>query len=470
MRRLITSGLGLKAWPWLRGVDANWRRTFGVPPPYEPFERVLLARQPSGAASTVFYPLVQGYVMFAGGGLGSATGIWCGSKLKPVGLACYSRMVSHSDDNVQGFTNLAPRWALMAGGCESFDRLDNGTDISVAKSRGMLRPLSYAPYTVGAPTTVLKAEWVSLNKMYDVGGDGVLTLEQDAGWAAWAPGLAGAGLGNYPNWVSYPGDNDLYWMRIMPWRSALMWGFDETFHTDRRSYMADMIVIYDDTLLDTYAPPAVVPEGTIDWAGSNLMGYYDPAQSFTQGSSVYRDLSGRNNDLTIGAATYETANGGRFTGSAQAANSYNVSRECKNVTMSMWVYVSANQNWIMMLNGTGADGFGFGQGTASSWDVAGSNLRVLFGGVAFMNAGVMTGLPGWKLITMRIDSAGKVRMFINGASFYNNATYVAGYGSSQLLMQGVAGAMWGVSAVWDSALTDQQILDNFNNTKARYGL
>lgn len=190
------------------------------------------------------------------------------------------------------------------------------------------------------------------------------------------------------------------------------------------------------------------------------------------GSTVY-DLVGNQNGTLINGVGYSSSDGGYFT--FNGVNHYidlginTVIQPTTERTVSVWVYVSAN-------------GAIFSDYTVSTLrdgillhrDLAGGK-SFLFGSSGFQSINQILSLNTWYYVTFKFDGS-NITNYINGV--LNNTS-----AQTQTLINGVNRTTLGDSyptdfplngrisqcKIYDVALSDADVLTDFNEFKSRYG-
>jgi len=195
--------------------------------------------------------------------------------------------------------------------------------------------------------------------------------------------------------------------------------------------------------------------------------------SYVSGSTIWNDLSGNSNNGTLtNGPTFSSANGGAIV--FDGVDDYvNLGRpailDLTTLTLSAWVLTTANVNQIVI-----------GKSYLSSYymNIAPNVKKFAF----WTNANQLVsttisaiGNPAWCNIVATINSTSK-NMYFNGiidssttgetVGIDSNDVYI---GNSQAVSQPFLGNIASVQ-IYNRALSAQEVAQNYNATKTRYGL
>jgi hypothetical protein len=219
--------------------------------------------------------------------------------------------------------------------------------------------------------------------------------------------------------------------------------------------------------------PPIVTNGLI---------FHVDAASYTGGSTL-PDLSGNGNTVTmINSPTYSSNNGGYI----QLTTSQHLRTEASRVnvvrplTAEIWVYMESTNRFSLMhkdsqysidIKDTG-NSYAYADGSTWSYATYGTRSAA---GIGTRNV--------WKQIVYTKDSSNTVRVYVNGvlqdtrtgfgSSFSNNTNplWLTGYGgsTSSLPSPGMQGR-FAIARMYNRQISDAEVSQNFNATKARFGL
>jgi hypothetical protein len=214
---------------------------------------------------------------------------------------------------------------------------------------------------------------------------------------------------------------------------------------------------------------------------TNLLLYYDfgNASSYSGSGTVVYDLSGNSNTGNIqGSPVYSGSNGGIF--NFTAAGQYIAT------SFKMPVAPRSHGYWVKFNSVTGTSG-----GVAISGTQEGgayTYLGIKEGGEIYYYIGSSTGeyTPGfgviagtWFHLFQTITANGTVNIYKNGVAGFTATGVNVGNAATANFGVGALGgggysfgaptASLGKVTVYNIALTTQQVLDNFNADKSRYG-
>jgi len=197
------------------------------------------------------------------------------------------------------------------------------------------------------------------------------------------------------------------------------------------------------------------------------------------GNNKWYDLSGNDNNGTLyGGVTYNAANGGALSfdgssGYADAGNgaSLNITG---NLTIDACVYPkSTSVGTVVGKNGSYYLAFGSSQVTQTQHIGAGIYSGSTW---AWLNGGTLISINQWQCIAVRYDGSTE-KVYLNGVEDGSTAkTGVTGVGGAADIGYGSPGLNQYFNGfiskvrIYDRALSADEILQNFNALKGRYGL
>lgn len=220
-----------------------------------------------------------------------------------------------------------------------------------------------------------------------------------------------------------------------------------------------------------FVPPTPSPVIT-----SNLRVNLDAA-NYTSGST-WSDSSGNGLNATLfNNPTYTASNGSYFTfnGTNQYATTSTASTATSNVTMQVWVNITTPNKGCFVSNGnnSGSNGYGVGIGI-NTVDSIGSNLVGLISNVTWLPTGV-TLSAGWQLISMVLTTSNTILLYINGTQAGSWTNQISSVVGGLVIANEVGGARYysgkiGQVLLYTTALSQSQIVQNYDAIRARYGV
>jgi hypothetical protein len=192
-------------------------------------------------------------------------------------------------------------------------------------------------------------------------------------------------------------------------------------------------------------------------------------------------MSGFNNSGSlVNGPTYNTANGGNivFDGVDDYATTNLITIGTNNTTNIIWYkWNGVNQARVLSYIGeTGANGMGFFINNGSS-AVSGNKISVLYGGISF-NA-IDTGTRFGTLVSdvytqLTITRDGTTTRLYQDSIFLGSTTATPNGSSSNLIFSlgefACAAGSVSITMAYNRALSIQEIQQNFNAQKSRFGL
>lgn len=209
---------------------------------------------------------------------------------------------------------------------------------------------------------------------------------------------------------------------------------------------------------------------------NGLVLYLDAANylSYTSGSTTWRDLSSSNNSGSlVNGPTFSSGNGGSIV--FDGVNDYVVVDstvyDLNKGTLSIW-FKRAGATYIII----GSYG-GSGNQRTPTFYQTGNNIGWEFGSLTGKNTGISFTDDTWFNMVMTFDSSYNVNVYVNGTlagtgtssnpgGFFNQFT-IGRYGNY--------GSFFGkgnfaTTQVYNRALSAQEVLQNYNAQKTRFGL
>ena len=204
--------------------------------------------------------------------------------------------------------------------------------------------------------------------------------------------------------------------------------------------------------------------------------------SYPGSGTTWTDLSGNGNDGTLkNGPTYSSDVGGAivFDGADDYVDTNLFLNTTTNVTIQGWVNISTTSlKGAFIKVGTESNGYAIGVG-GSHFDVAGNQIIGLFSSSRWITTGINYG-TGWKFFTLTLSAT-------SVPTIYLNSTLIGSYAGSNPITpssgvylgraigdepsgnRAFAGSM--VQAViYNRVLTPEEIQQNYNVTKTRFGL
>lgn len=204
------------------------------------------------------------------------------------------------------------------------------------------------------------------------------------------------------------------------------------------------------------------------------------AKSYSGSGTTWTDLSGNSNSVTLqNSPTYSSSNAGYFSfnGSNQYATGTNVSsvQITGNLTLSAWVVLgdSSYQGIISKMNSSVYNGYGLVKiaGYFSFWTASGNAYTYTYSDTTY------TSNNNWFHV-VGVRTAGVNRLFVNGVKQIDSQSpglsdsgdaFVIGryYGG---VNNYYASGKIAFASIQNIALTDAQVLQNYNALRGRFGL
>jgi hypothetical protein len=210
-------------------------------------------------------------------------------------------------------------------------------------------------------------------------------------------------------------------------------------------------------------------------------------ESYLGSGTVWRDLAGSNNGTLTNGPTFSSANGGGivFDGSDDYISITNNStlRPTTELTIEYIIKGITPNGWCPIIGYGNGD---YTNGNYLCWVEAGGALQSLCridnGGVLeyrqYSSIGISTATQKYMSFTMKIGDS--IKSYYNGVNTNTHINLPAGgsfyYGGTSSPYQiGGAGAVWLNGSVsflklYNRALTSQEILQNYNALKGRFGI
>ena len=226
----------------------------------------------------------------------------------------------------------------------------------------------------------------------------------------------------------------------------------------------------------------LVKNGLENIVTTNLQLYYDAGlyNSYVGTGTSVIDLSGNNRTGTLingtgfissGVGTFDFDGSDDYITSSLATNATN------NVTIDAW-FNSDNVNQagqMIVYNGSDSGGNGFGVSINYEGSTSG-NIYVLYGALSWFDTGIPVSSGIWYHVAMTISGT-SLKVYLNGLQVYttttsnpNQPTLYTNVGRNDYTAARYFNGKIPIARVYTSALTAQQILQNYNAQKGRFGV
>ena len=219
--------------------------------------------------------------------------------------------------------------------------------------------------------------------------------------------------------------------------------------------------------------PKIITDGLV----MNLSAF--DRNSYVSGSTTWNDVSGQgNNGTLVNGPTFNSGNGGSivFDGTNDYVNTTYTANTLNNTTQNVWYkWDGVNQIKVLTyLGNSSTNGFGFLIHDGGSSGNIGNKVGILYGGAVYnaITPNFATLTASWAYFTI-IRTSTTTTLYVNGVliGFTNTtpnlgATYEFDYGD---VTAGASGSVGSIS-FYNRALSFQEVLQNYNATKSRFGL
>jgi hypothetical protein len=215
---------------------------------------------------------------------------------------------------------------------------------------------------------------------------------------------------------------------------------------------------------------------------NRLVMYLDAAntRSYPGTGTTWTDLSQyKSNGTLTNGPTFSSTNGGGivFDGTNNfvlLTSGAALLTQTSNITMEIWFYkTGTGLNYRLFYNGnSGANGYGFYTGVCSTPTTL---LGILFGGVACNVVSTTVAINTWYHAVFTNTSGNVNTLYLNGVSVstatqtYAAPTTETTIGAATNASNAYAGRI-AIAKLYNRALTATEVLQNYNSTKARFGL
>ena len=226
----------------------------------------------------------------------------------------------------------------------------------------------------------------------------------------------------------------------------------------------------------------LVKNGLENIVTTNLQLYYDSGlyNSYVGTGTSVIDLSGNNRTGTLingtgfissGVGTFDFDGSDDYITSSLATNATN------NVTIDAWFNSDnvSQAGQMIVYNGSDNGGNGFGVSINYEGSTSG-NIYVLYGALSWFDTGIPVSSGIWYHVAMTISGT-SLKVYLNGLQVYtttasnpNQPTLYTNVGRNDYSAARYFNGKIPIARVYTSALTAQQILQNYNAQKGRFGL
>jgi hypothetical protein len=205
-------------------------------------------------------------------------------------------------------------------------------------------------------------------------------------------------------------------------------------------------------------------------------------KSYAGSGTTWTDLSGNNySGSLVNGPTFTTGNGGviNFDGVNDYAEFPIPSTAITNITMMGFVNVTLNTKGAFFRNGNGgSNGYAIGIGN-TTMDNNGSNIIALFPGLRWI-ATTTAYSSGWQMITFILNASSVVSGYLNVTPITFPTGINPGAPTTNFYLgrnvgdepSGVRAGTVGIGnfMFYNRALTPQEVQQNYNATRGRYGV
>jgi hypothetical protein len=229
--------------------------------------------------------------------------------------------------------------------------------------------------------------------------------------------------------------------------------------------------------------PTVTPTPTNTLTPTQLPGpvfFVDAGtnSSYSGTGSIWFDLSGNGYDMTIIGPTYDPSDSGSFLfdGTNDYMSSSLVTNQVNNITMESWFNTSnsSQAGQMILYNGSDAsvNGYGISVNNESTTD---TKLRVLYGGVAWIDTGATISSNTWYQGTMVI-SGSNLKVYLNSTLVYDSTTSIPNtptlhteIGRNDFAALRYFNGRISINKIWPRSLNSSEVISEWNTYKGRYG-
>jgi hypothetical protein len=217
--------------------------------------------------------------------------------------------------------------------------------------------------------------------------------------------------------------------------------------------------------------------GTITYLNGYTIHTFTTSGTFTP--FLWNDVSGNgNNGTLVNGVTFNSyQNGGGliFDGVDDDVRTTLFTNARINITMAGWFYVNLGTIGTFLSNGDDPGGYCIGIG--QFFNSADNQIVGLFGFIRWILTGAYYQYTGWHYITMTLDGSGTPSIYVNGVLIGTYPGSIANIPSSGTGFS--IGSQWGIryantrsgtATFYNRALSQAEITQNFNATRARFGI
>lgn len=206
-------------------------------------------------------------------------------------------------------------------------------------------------------------------------------------------------------------------------------------------------------------------------------------KSYPSSGTTWNDLSGNNKHGTlVNGPTFSTTAGGSivFDGTDDYVSSSFSTTATTNITLQCWVNITdTSKKGAFMRIGSGGDGYAIGVGN-NTMDSLGNEIIGLFPNIRWIDTNTNYG-TGWKFVTFMLNAS-------SVPSIYVNTTLIGSYsgiaptaptpglyigrvvGNEEPGIQRAFQGNIATGIVYNRTLSTQEVLQNFNVTRRRFGV
>ncbi|NDA78690.1 MAG: LamG domain-containing protein [Actinobacteria bacterium] len=182
--------------------------------------------------------------------------------------------------------------------------------------------------------------------------------------------------------------------------------------------------------------------------------------------------------MTIIGPTYDPTDSGSFLfdGTNDYMSSSLVTNQVNNITMESWFNTSnsSQAGQMILYNGSDAsvNGYGISVNNESTTD---TKLRVLYGGVAWIDTGATISSNTWYQGTMVI-SGSNLKVYLNSTLVYDSTTSIPNtptlhteIGRNDFAALRYFNGRISINKIWSRSLNSSEVISEWNTYKGRYG-
>jgi hypothetical protein len=205
---------------------------------------------------------------------------------------------------------------------------------------------------------------------------------------------------------------------------------------------------------------------------NGLVLYLDAANhlSYTSGSTTWRDISESNHLATITSPVFTTEGGGGFT-SGTTTYPIVTQNDPTQMTLEVTLRATTTVNFAFYVRyGTTSSAI---TNKISFRGTSGNGIQIFVYGNTTTTPQLIiinTAIPTTRIMNLSLDNLGVARLYINGILSSSNT--IANFTSWQISTSGgdLGAEYYSNLKIYNRALTASEVLQNYNATKARFGL